>query len=212
MKRPLPGRATPLLGAAAALLLISCGGDGDSGKRPSAKPAGGTTDFAGAVANPPKPASPLVLRDYRGKPVDLERFRGRAVLVTFLYVHCPDVCPLIVGNLKVAQTKLGDAARKLQILAVSTDPRGDTPQAVRKFLRDQAMTGRMDYLVGGARELRRVWRQWDVVAKGSKADPEQVEHSALIYGISASGKLTTLYPANFKPEQIVRDVPKLEAI
>jgi cytochrome oxidase Cu insertion factor (SCO1/SenC/PrrC family) len=38
-----------------------------------------------------------------------------------------------------------------------------------------------------------------------------VEHSALIYGISASGKITTLYPAKFKPQQIVHDVPLLAA-
>jgi len=36
-----------------------------------------------------------------------------------------------------------------------------------------------------------------------------VAHSALIYGVSASGKITTLYPANFKPAQIVHDVPIL---
>ena len=42
-------------------------------------------------------------------------------------------------------------------------------------------------------------------------NPDQVEHSALIYGISGSGKVTTLYPANFKPAQIVHDVPLLAA-
>jgi hypothetical protein len=36
-----------------------------------------------------------------------------------------------------------------------------------------------------------------------------VEHSALIYGISASGKITTLYPSNFRPGQVVHDVPIL---
>jgi cytochrome oxidase Cu insertion factor (SCO1/SenC/PrrC family) len=36
-----------------------------------------------------------------------------------------------------------------------------------------------------------------------------VEHSALVYGISGSGKITTLYPSNFKPQQIAHDVPIL---
>jgi len=39
--------------------------------------------------------------------------------------------------------------------------------------------------------------------------PDLVEHSAEIYGISGSGKVTTLYPATFKPQQIVHDVPLL---
>ena len=37
-----------------------------------------------------------------------------------------------------------------------------------------------------------------------------VEHSALVYGIAADGNVTTLYPANFDPKQIVHDVPLLE--
>ena len=38
---------------------------------------------------------------------------------------------------------------------------------------------------------------------------DSVEHSAEVYGISGSGKITTLYPSNFKPQQIVHDVPML---
>ena len=44
----------------------------------------------------------------------------------------------------------------------------------------------------------------------AKSGRDLVEHSALIYGIAADGKVTTLYPANFKPSQIVHDVPLLE--
>ncbi len=41
--------------------------------------------------------------------------------------------------------------------------------------------------------------------------PQLVAHSALVYGISASGRLTTIYPASFEPSQIVHDVPRLAA-
>ena len=51
------------------------------------------------------------------------------MLVTFLYTNCPDVCPLITSNLRVAQNLMGPAvSSKAQIIAVSVDPRGDTPQ------------------------------------------------------------------------------------
>ena len=64
-----------------------------------------------------------------------------------------------------------------------------------------------------ANRARPSWSDWNIVAKSSptRKVPDAVEHSALIYGISASGKITTLYPANFKPEQIVHDVPMLAA-
>jgi cytochrome oxidase Cu insertion factor (SCO1/SenC/PrrC family) len=69
----------------------------------------------------------------------------------------------------------------------------------------------MQYLIGSLAQLERVWAAWTIVSKSSPSAkvPDAVEHSALIYGISGSGKLTTLYPANFKPAQIVHDVPLL---
>jgi protein SCO1/2 len=143
--------------------------------------------------------------------VDLRDYRGKAVLVTFLYAHCPDTCPLIVGHLNTAQAELGAAARRLRIVAVSTDPRGDTPGAVARFLRRRRMAGKMNFLIGSRAELGRVWKAWHIVANPAKAKPDRVEHSALVYGISGSGKVTTLYPANFKPAWIVHDVPLLAA-
>ena len=165
------------------------------------------------MAPKPTPAPPLVLRDSLGKTVDLRQYRGKAVLVTFIYTHCPDVCPLIVSHLHTAQDKLGAEAKHLQIVAVSVDPKGDTPRAVNAFLRAHQMTGRMEYLVGSRPTLENVWSGWHIVAKSSPKSnsPDLVEHSALIYGISASGKVVTLYPANFKPSDIVQDVPKLAA-
>lgn len=61
--------------------------------------------------------------------------------------------------------------------------------------------------------LERTWQSWNIVSKEDpKAKiPDYLEHSALVYGISASGELTTLYPADFKPEQIVQDAPLLAA-
>jgi protein SCO1 len=150
-----------------------------------------------------------MLRDYQGHAVNLASYRGRAVLVSFIYTHCPDVCPLIVGNLHAAQAMLGNAAGKLQIIAVSTDPRGDTPRTVAAFLRAHQMVGRMKYLIGTRAQLGRVWKAWGIVAHPAKANPDLVEHSAEIFGIGADAKVYTLYPANFKPRAIAHDVPIL---
>lgn len=193
----------------AALLLAGCGGSQSSAE--TAKPAateGGT--YSGGEAKPAKLAAPLVLHDSLGHPVNLNEYRGKAVLVTFIYTHCPDVCPLIVSHLKTAQALLGPKAKQLQIVAVSTDPRGDTPKTVAAFLKAHGMTGRMQYLIGNRRELGHAWKDWNIVAKPAKAGRDLVEHSALVYGIAADGKITTLYPANFNPSQIVHDVPLLE--
>jgi protein SCO1/2 len=194
----------------AALAATGCGGSTSSTAGGiSTDPSG--AKFAGATANPPKPAPPLTLDNYLGEPVNLKDYRGKAVFITFIYVHCPDVCPIIVSNMRAAQEDLGPQAKDAQFVAVSVDPENDTPQAVGDFLQARQMTGRMQYLVGSRPDLEQVWEQWNVASKHDpqRNDPDFVEHSALIYGISGSGKITTLYPSNFKPDQLVHDAPLL---
>jgi len=171
-----------------------------------------SASYRGSVASPPTAAPALVLHNYRGQRVDIRQYLGKAVLVTFLYTNCPDVCPLITANLHAAQELVGPAeSAKAQIIAVSVDPRGDTPRAVAAFLARHEMTGRMQYLIGSAPELAHVWKNWNVGSEQDVQQPGLVNHTGLVYGISASGKITTLYAANFKPSDIAHDVPLLAA-
>ena len=64
--------------------------------------------------------------------------RGRFTLVTFLYTNCPDVCPLIAEHLNTALRQLGTTRADTRVLAVSVDPNGDTPSAVRASSRNTA--------------------------------------------------------------------------
>jgi protein SCO1 len=199
-----------ILVIAGGVALLSTGSSGSS--QPQAGNLHGvkSTSFRGSEASPPTAAPPLALHNYLGKPVNIAAYRGKAVLVTFLYTNCPDVCPLITANLHTAQGLMGaKEAAKVQILAVSVDPRGDTPKAVAAFLARHEMTGRMQYLIGSAAKLGHVWSAWNVGSERDAQQPQLVNHSGLVYGISASGKITTLYPANFKPSDIAHDVPLL---
>ena len=214
VEHPSPGMVLIAAIALLALPFAGCGGSESGSSSTGAsgsQSASSTVKYAGTAAVPSKPAPPLALRDSLGHPVNLDQYRGKAVLVTFIYDHCPDICPLIVGNLHTAQAQLGPEAQKLQIIAVSVDPRGDTPSTVKAFLREHRMTGRMEYLIGSSPELEKVWRDWCILSKATPTpkDPDLVEHSALVYGISASGRITTLYPHDFVPSQIVHDVPIL---
>jgi protein SCO1 len=169
-----------------------------------------TSRFAGATLSPVDPAPPLALHNYLGDKVDIRQYGGHPVLVTFLYTHCPDVCPLTAANLRAALVQMpAPEARRLRIVAVSVDPRGDTRASVASFLQMHDLGGRMKYLIGSAPTLARVWAAWRIGAQTESATPERVAHAALIYGISASGKLTTVYPANVKPADLASDIPRL---
>src|SRR5271165_1085216 len=159
---------------------------GSSAQQAGRTRAGAENYDASGLLTPVQPAPPLALRNYLGQPVNIASYRGKAVLVTFLYTNCPDVCPLITSQLRVAQNLMGSAkASKVQIIAVSVDPRGDTPSAVAAFLARHGMTGRMQYLIGSAAELARTWKAWSVGSTREVGQPNLVAHSALIYGVSA---------------------------
>jgi protein SCO1 len=200
------GPATRLTAALVCVALAGCG---------SSHHASGATDTLSKLdVKLPAPvrlraATPqFALRDSLGRMVRLAQFRGKAVILTFIYDHCPDTCPLIVANLHNALLKLGSAAIKLQIIAVSVDPNGDTPATVKTFLTAHDMTGRMEYLIGTFKQLSPVWREYGVQVQGSP-EAREVGHSAFLYGITGRGSALVLYPPTFDPGWIAHDAPIL---
>jgi protein SCO1/2 len=196
-----------ILGGVTALLVGGGGKTALPGKAGTAK----LGTFEGLALSPRLPAPALsTLHNYDGTSFNLSADRGKAVFVTFLYAHCPDVCPLIASNLHNAYARMPAAMRsRVAIVAVSVDPHGDTAGTVASFVRQHELTGEARYLIGSAHQLGAVWEAWKVGSQKDSSSPELVNHSALIYGVSASGKLTTIYAANFEPSQIVHDVPPL---
>src|SRR5438270_2445132 len=63
-----------------------------------------------------EPAPDFHLRDQFGKPVSLSQFKGQPVVVTFLYTHCPDICPLIADKLHSTMQALGNSANHVVVL------------------------------------------------------------------------------------------------
>lgn len=191
-----------------AAVIASCGGSSAPPEQRSNAAASGKLQ-APAQVNPPKQAANFRLRDSLGRTVSLSQFRGKTVLLTFIYTHCPDVCPLMVSHLHTALTQMGPrAARQVQIVAVSVDPKGDTPKTVKTFLAQHLMTGHMEYPIGTKKQLTSVWKKWGVGVQ-STPDGREVDHSAFVYGITGKGEVKALYPSDFKPSWIVHDVPIL---
>jgi protein SCO1/2 len=124
--------------------------------------------------------------------------------VTFLYTHCPDVCPLIASSLNTALRELGPRRDDVRVLAVSVDPKGDTPASVRRFARSHALLPQFRYLTGTTPQLTRVWRAYNVLAVARRADV--VDHVAYTVLVDRSGRRRVLYDARVRASQIVHDV------
>jgi cytochrome oxidase Cu insertion factor (SCO1/SenC/PrrC family) len=73
-----------------------------------------------------QPAPDFALTDHFGNPTSLSQFRGHPVALTFIYTHCPDVCPLIASNMHAAFGQFGGDASQVALLAVTVDPEKTT--------------------------------------------------------------------------------------
>src|SRR5690606_18935698 len=113
---------------------------------------------------PARDAPATAGRDQDGRPVAVPA-EGRPALVTFLFANCPDVCPMAAEQISRALDRVGPAADGIDVVAVSVDPAGDTPAAVRRFLARHRLEGRMRYLIGDEADLRPIWDAWYVSAQ-----------------------------------------------
>jgi protein SCO1/2 len=188
------------------LVAVGCGGSS------AAKIQGPTTTasasgFAGAALLPPQRAEPIALHDAEGRAVTLAGQHGRYVLVTFLYTHCVDVCPLIAANLNAALRTIGPERRNVRVLAVSVDPAGDTRAAVRAYVKRLHLLPQFRYLIGTRAQLHRVWVVWHVLAVASKVGV--VDHVAYTALVDPTGKERVLYNSQVKSQQVVHDLRRL---
>jgi len=203
------GRAALLAGltALACAALAACG----------AADGGSTTHdghaFAVAESLPPGLAGSIApeirLADARGGTFDTRSLAGKPYLVTFLYANCPDVCPLIGAQLRDTLARLGGDAARTAVVAVSVDPRGDTPAAVRTWLRREREPAQFHYLIGAERELRPIWKAW-YAAPQIPGDPESA-HTAIVWLVDARGRLAAKVAAGqpFDTGGLARDVRSL---
>src|SRR4051795_13669302 len=118
------------------------------------------TAFVGAVRPAGIPPARFSLHDQDGRIVTASSLRGRPVIVSFLYTHCRDTCPLVADQVRGALDRLGSGA--VPYVAVSVDPAGDTRASARAFLLKHDLNGRAHFLLGTVAQLAPVWRQFGV--------------------------------------------------
>lgn len=171
------GRIFACLGLAALVLaLAGCG--------PSA-PKFNNADITGADYG-----RDFALIDHNGKPRTLADFRGKVVLIFFGYTRCPDVCPTTMGELRLVMQRLGEDAKRVQVLFVTVDPERDKPELLAQYVPafDASFLG----LYGDAEATAKTAKEFKVFYQkvaGSKPDSYTMDHTAGSYVIDAQGRL-----------------------
>lgn len=161
----------------------------------------------------PKPGDEVPdfkLIDQNGKRFSFHQYRGRIVVLTFIYTRCPlpDYCPLMTGNFAEIEKALKSEPAlypKTHLLSITLDPEYDSPEVLREYAaRHSAGSTQWDFATGTKDEVKQIatyfgmqyWR-----------DGDQVVHSLRTAIVGADGRFVKLYRGNeWKPDEILREL------
>jgi protein SCO1/2 len=155
------------------------------------------------------PDIPMVNQD--GKTIRFEQFKGKLVLLTFIYTRCPfpDYCPLLIRQFVTIQNELAKNPteyQKTHLVSISLDPNYDKPPVLRVY-----GLANLDHNPKG-------FEHWDFVSP-SPADLQRLASSfGLVYSeqgglishtmntvlVAGDGIILNMWPGNeWRPPEVV---------
>lgn len=154
-------------------------------------------NYYGQALVPAKDAFDFHLVDQNGNPFRLSQLRGKAVLFSFGFTHCPNVCPTTLSDLARIYRALPENRRQnVQVLFISVDPRRDKPDVMKKYVPyfEESFIG----LTGTEAQIAETAKAYGAFYEiahnpGENGENYSVNHSAFIYLINPSGKWKLLY-------------------
>ena len=135
-----------------------------------------------------------------GKRISLGQFRGKVLLVTFIYTRCPfpDFCPRMSSNFAEIYKQLGGNASlaNTDLLSISFDPEHDTPKVLRDYgfsvahTHDAALFRRWEFATAPAADLPKIA---DFFALTVKPEGGLITHNLSTAVIGPDGKIVKWY-------------------
>ncbi|MGI8917474.1 MAG: SCO family protein [Pyrinomonadaceae bacterium] len=159
------------------------------------------------------------LTNQSDQPIHLAQYRGKTLLLTFIYTRCPipDYCTLMSQNFAQIESELAkqpELFQKTHLLSISIDPEYDTPAVLRsygaahtakftdeKFSHWELATGTKDQIKGIAQFFGLRYY----------ADRDQIVHGLRTVIINPEGKVAKIYRDNsWKPDEVVAELRKMQ--
>jgi protein SCO1/2 len=157
--------------------------------------------FAGAI-RPKIPPRAWTLTDQDGHLTRVGAPSSGPSIVTFLYTHCQDTCPVTASTVRGAMDQLG---HDVPAYAISVDPANDTAESARAFLSRNHLTGRMHFLLSPDTTLQQVWTTF-----GIRPQDNELEHTAYVVLLDGTGRQRIGFPFDkLTPEGLAHDLRRL---
>ena len=152
------------------------------------------------------------------RTIHLDQFKGKVVLLTFIYTRCPlaDFCPRMSHNFaEIDKALTADPAlyNQTHLLSISFDPAYDTPKVLRSY--GGAYTGRFtnekfthwDFAAPTEEDLPALPQFFNVGV--TPGDSKTLTHSLSTVLIGKDGKIVDWYPTNeWKPSDVLAAIKK----
>jgi protein SCO1/2 len=149
-----------------------------------------------------------------GKRISLKQYRGKVLLITFIYTRCPfpDFCPRMSSNFAEIYQQLGanPALAGTHLLSISFDPEHDTPKVLRDYgfsvahTHESALFSRWEFATARAADLAQIA---DFFALTIKPEGGTITHNLSTAVVGPDGKIVKWYHgSDWQPSDLIRDV------
>lgn len=134
-----------------------------------------------------QPLPEFTLRDRLNRPVKLSDYRGRPLVVSFVYTGCFQACPVATQSLAKAVRQARDAlgADSFQVVSIGFNQPFDTPEAMAAFARrNRVADPRWEFLSADARDVEALARAFGF---SFQATPKGFDHITQATIVDAGG-------------------------
>jgi protein SCO1/2 len=151
--------------------------------------------------------------DQNGKHISLKQYRGKVLLVTFIYTRCPfpDFCPRVSSNFAEIYKQLATnaALAGTRLLSISFDPEHDTPKVLRDYgfsvahTHEPALFSRWEFAAPSTSDLPRIAAFFALTVK-----PEGglITHNLSTAVIGPDGKIVKWYHgSDWQVSDLIKD-------
>ncbi len=165
------------------------------------------------ISQPGDEVPDFTLVNQNGQTIQFHEFRGKPLLLTFIYTRCPfpDYCPRMSTNFAQVMLQLQKdpkAFGQAQLLSISIDPEHDKPAVLRSY--GERYVGRVDprfahweFVSGSTEQVRKVA---DFFGLAYNQKDGQIVHGLVTVLIGRDGKVVKVYSgSDWKPDQVAAD-------
>lgn len=135
-------------------------------------------------------APDFALYDQGGGVVQASRFRGKQIMLNFIFTRCPDakMCPASTAKMMATQRLAKDAGvTSLELVSITLDPAFDTPGVLREYADLRGIdTTNFSFLTGPESAIRDILTQFGVIAQ---FQGDLLQHTLATLLINADGKI-----------------------